>query len=108
MRFLRYALPMLLAAALVGGPVHAADAPKPAAAALEPIPPNKDNDLRLFYADGRIVKGSASLAKMDSDANLTLWLAGNQFFAMEDVIRACLKQNPKAGNAGLITLPPTA
>jgi ABC-type molybdate transport system substrate-binding protein len=107
MRFSSFALPMLLAASLIGGQVHAADAPKPAQAqALEPIPPNKDNDLRLFYADGRIAKGSAALEKMDSDAKLTLWLAGNQFFAMEDVIHAFQKQNPKVGNVGLITLPP--
>lgn len=107
MRLSSYALPVLFAASLICGQVHAADAPKPAAGqALEPIPPNKDNDLRLFYADGRIVKGSAALEKMDSDASLTLWLAGNQFFAMEDVIRAYQKENPKAGNVGLITLPP--
>ncbi len=74
--------------------------------ALEPIPPNKDNDLRLFYADGRIAMGSAALGKMTTDANLTLWLAGNQFFAMEDVVHAFQKAHPEAGNVGLITLPP--
>ena len=74
--------------------------------ALEPIPPNKDNDLRLFYADGSIVKGSAALDKMAADANLTLWLAGNQFFAMEDVVHAFQKEHPDVGNVGLITLPP--
>ena len=74
--------------------------------ALESIPPNKDNDLRLFYADGRIVKGSAALEKMPADANLTLWLAGNQFFAMEDVVHAFQKNHPEVGNVGLITLPP--
>jgi len=108
MRISRYALPiMLFAASLIGGLVHAADAAKPAAAqSLEPIPPKKDSDLRLFYADGRILTGSAALQKMDSDAKLTLWLAGNQFFAMEDVIRSFQKQHPKVGNIGLITLPP--
>jgi ABC-type molybdate transport system substrate-binding protein len=74
--------------------------------AFEPIPPNKDNDLRLFYADGSIVKGSAALGKMATEANLMLWLAGNQFFAMEDVVRAFQKAHPDAGNVGLITLPP--
>jgi ABC-type molybdate transport system substrate-binding protein len=111
MRLSRHALPMLvLAASLIGGYAHAKDdqnaAPAAVAPAFEPIPPNKDNDLRLFYADGRIVTGSAALQKMDIDANLTLWLAGNQFFAMEDVIHAFQKQYPKAGNIGLITLPP--
>jgi len=110
MRLSRYALPSLLAAGLFGGYVHA-EADKNAAQAaafqsLEPIPPKKDNDLRLFYADGRIVTGSAALQKMDNDANLTLWLAGNQFFAMEQVIRAFQKQHAQAGNIGLITLPP--
>ncbi len=110
MHFSRYAVSVLLAASLIGGYARAADdksaPPAAAAQSLEPIPPNKDNDLRLFYADGRIVTGSAALQKMDSDADLTLWLAGNQFFAMEDVIRAFHKQHPQAGNIGLITLPP--
>ena len=111
MRFSRYAFALLLlAASLIGGYAHAAgdENAAQAAASLEPIPPNKDNDLRLFYADGRIVTGSAALQKMDSDADLTLWLAGNQFFAMEDVIHAFQKQHPKAGNIGLITLPPAS
>jgi ABC-type molybdate transport system substrate-binding protein len=109
MRFSHYALPVLLAG-LIGGLAHAQGvktAPQAAASqSLEPIPPKKDNDLRLFYADGRIVTGSAALQKMDSDANLTLWLAGNQFFAMEEVIRAFQKQHAQTGNIGLITLPP--
>lgn len=72
----------------------------------EVIPPNKDNDLRLFYADGKVLKGSAALAKMNTDANLTLWLAGNQFFAMADVIGAFQKDYPAVGNVALMTLPP--
>jgi ABC-type molybdate transport system substrate-binding protein len=116
MRTLRHIFPVLLAASLSGGIAHAggvsntpkhkhvqAQAKNPA---LEPIPANKDNDLRLFYADGRILTGAAALQNMDSDANLTLWLAGNQFFAMERVIRAFQKAHPDAGNVGLITLPP--
>jgi len=110
MHFLRYVFPALLVAGLMGGLAHAEDAavpPRaPAAQALETIPAKKDNDLRLFYADGRIVTGSAALQKMATDANLTLWLAGNQFFAMEEVIRVFQKDNPAAGNVGLITLPP--
>ena len=110
MRPSAYVLLALLAAGLIGGCAYAAGdkgtAEAAASQALEPIPPKKDNDLRLFYADGRIITGSAALEKMDSDASLSLWLAGNQFFAMEDVIRAFQKQNPKIGNIGLITLPP--
>ena len=74
--------------------------------ALEPIPPKKDDDLRLFYPDGRVVKGAEAMEKMNSDAALVLWLAGNQFFAMEDVIHTFQKAHPKAGAVGLITLPP--
>jgi len=105
----RFAVPAILAASLLGGVAHAheeATAPKAPAAVLEPIPPKKDNDLRLFYEDGTLAKGSAALEKMNADANLTLWLAGNQFFAMEDVIRTFQKENPGVGNVGLITLPP--
>jgi ABC-type molybdate transport system substrate-binding protein len=40
-----------------------------------------------------------------SKANLILWLAGNQFFAMDDVISGFQKDNP-ATSVGLITLPP--
>ncbi len=108
--FLHHALPVLLAAGFVAGYAHAqGDKNVPQAVAsqrLEPIPPKKDSDLRLFYADGRIATGSAALQKMDSDANLVLWLAGNQFFAMEEVIRAFQKQSAQAGNIALITLPP--
>lgn len=110
MRFSRHAFPMLLAASLLGGYAHAQGdknaAQAVASQSLEPIPPKKDSDLRLFYADGRILTGSAALEKIDSDANLTLWLAGNQFFAMEEVIRAFQKQHAQAGNIGLVTLPP--
>ena len=38
-------------------------------------------------------------------AGLLLWLAGNQYFAMDDVVGAFEKQNP-AISVGLITLPP--
>ena len=78
----------------------------PAPQALEAVPPKKDTDLRLFYANGMIVKGSPALQKMDSDAKLTLWLAGNQFFAMKDVIHAFQKAHPEVGNVAVITLPP--
>ena len=108
MRVSKVLFALMLAAGLHGGVIADAVAAGEAAPAkaLEPIPPKKDKDLRLFYADGKIITGSAALQKMSSDANLTLWLAGNQFFAMETVIHAFQKQNPQVGNIGLITLPP--
>jgi hypothetical protein len=42
---------------------------------------------------------------MRQEAGLVLWLAGNQFFAMDAVVRAFQAQNP-AISVGLITLPP--
>lgn len=110
MYFSRPIIRVLLVVGLVLGSAHAAEGTVPATAAavqaLEPIPANKDNDLRLFYADGSVVTGSAAMQKMNADANLTLWLAGNQFFAMADVIRVFQKEYPEVGNIGLITLPP--
>lgn len=103
----RVALSAIIAG-LVVGYAQAEDGPKAkeSLTAMEVVPPNKDNDLRLFYANGKLVTGSAALEKMNSDASLTLWLAGNQFFAMEDVIRTFQKQNPDVGTVGVITLPP--
>lgn len=104
----RFALPALMALGLLAGQTHADEMSQPAAAvsAFEVIPPKKDTDLRLFYADGNIVMGTSALKKMNSDANLTMWLAGNQFFAMEDVIHAFQKAHPEVGNVAVITLPP--
>ena len=69
------------------------------------IPPNKDNDLRLFEADGTVVSGPEAMARMQSDADLILWLAGNQFFAMADVISTFQETNPDT-SVGVVTLPP--
>lgn len=104
----RFAIHFLLAIGISSNPIHAAETSKPgiSASIFEAIPPNKDNDLRLFYSDGKIVKGAAALDKMRIDANLTLWLAGNQFFAMADVIHTFQKAHPEVGAVGLITLPP--
>jgi ABC-type molybdate transport system substrate-binding protein len=117
MRLSRFALQALVTLGLIAcqsptkeptKPAAAAEAPKPAAAAsiFEVIPPKKDSDLRIFYADGKIAKGTPALEKMNSDANLTMWLAGNQFFAMEDVIHTFQKAHPEVGNVAVITLPP--
>ena len=48
--------------------------------------------------------GGDALAQMPK-AGLILWVAGNQFFAMDDVIGAYQKQHPDI-SVGLITLPP--
>jgi hypothetical protein len=69
------------------------------------IPPNKDTDLKFYQSDGKIQQGVAALERMTSDADLVLWLAGNQFFAMDEVIGAFQKKHPGV-TVGLITLPP--
>ena len=98
--------------ALLGGCAHAPEPARPAAAGspakaagFATIPPNKNSDLKLYYADGRTINGAAALGRMQQDAELILWLAGNQFFAMDDVVRAFQRQNPGM-DVGLITLPP--
>jgi ABC-type molybdate transport system substrate-binding protein len=97
-----------LAATLIAGCATkeppAAAAPK-AATGFATIPPNKDNDLKLYGADGRIVKGADALGRMQAEADVVLWLAGNQFFAMDDVVKAFQRQAPGT-KVGLITLPP--
>ncbi len=69
------------------------------------MPPDKDHDLKLYLADGRLVEGAEALGRMREEAQLVLWLAGNQFFAMDDVVRAFQAQNPGMA-VGLVTLPP--
>lgn len=72
---------------------------------LAVIPPNKDTDLKFYQTDGKIQQGAAALEHMTSDANLVVWVAGNQFFAMDEVIGAFQKAYPDI-SVGLITLPP--
>ncbi len=69
------------------------------------IPDNKDHDLKLYMGDGRLVTGTEALGRMQQEAGLVLWLAGNQFFAMDDVIGTFQKQHPGI-SVGLVTLPP--
>ena len=45
------------------------------------------------------------MARMLSDADLILWLAGNQFFAMDDVVASFQRLHPNLKIA-LVTLPP--
>src|ERR1700748_3001443 len=72
---------------------------------LATIPPNKDTDLKFYQTDGKIRQGAEALEHMTSDANLVVWVAGNQFFAMDAVIGAFQKAHPDI-SVGLITLPP--
>ena len=72
---------------------------------LAVIPPDKDTDLKFYQANGETQNGAVALGHMASDADLVLWLAGNQFFAMDEVIGVFQKTHPGV-TVGLITLPP--
>ena len=97
-----------LAAAVMAGGVASAQqgaAAKAAGGKYATIPPKKDDDIKLYTADGKIVKGVEALGRMQKEAGLILWLAGNQFFAMDEVIKTFQKSSPGT-EVGLITLPP--
>jgi ABC-type molybdate transport system substrate-binding protein len=81
--------------------VSADDAAQPA---LVAIPADHDSDLKLYAADGSIVTGIDALERMPG-AGLVLWVAGNQFFAMDRVIGDFRRGEPGLP-VGLITLPP--
>jgi ABC-type molybdate transport system substrate-binding protein len=107
-KLLRSAVGLVLTIVLAGtivtaqSPVLAqSNAPKP----LAVIPPNKDTDLKFYSANGTPLEGTAALEHMMFDADLVLWVAGNQFFAMDEVIGAFRKSHPGM-TVGLITLPP--
>ncbi|MFY9841089.1 MAG: substrate-binding domain-containing protein [Xanthobacteraceae bacterium] len=69
------------------------------------IPKGRESDVKLYEANGgATIIGGEALEQMPK-AGLILWLAGNQFFAMDDVIGAFQKKEPAIG-VGLITLPP--
>src|SRR5262249_27331013 len=69
------------------------------------IPEGKETDLKLYGANGGgVAIGMEALDQMPK-SGLVLWLAGNQFFAMDDVIGALQKHEPGV-SGGLITLPP--
>lgn len=69
------------------------------------IPAGKDNDLKLYLTGGNIVLGASAMERMQKEAEVILWLAGNQFFAMDKVIAAFQKRHPSI-RVGLVTLPP--
>ena len=69
------------------------------------IPKGKETDVKFYPPNGgKSVMGGDAFAQMPK-AGLILWLAGNQFFAMDDVIGAYQTQYPGT-SVGLITLPP--
>jgi ABC-type molybdate transport system substrate-binding protein len=69
------------------------------------IPAGHDDDLKFYSESGVITKGAPALARMLSDADLILWLAGNQFFAMDEVVASFQGMHPHLKIA-LVTLPP--
>src|SRR5215813_5864768 len=75
-----------------------------AVAKLPAIPNGKEMDIKFYGADGGTVIGREAFEHMPKAA-LVLWLAGNQFFAMDDVVHAFQAQHPGT-TVGLITLPP--
>ena len=68
------------------------------------IPAGHDSDLKFYAADGSTMTGTDALERMP-DASLILWVAGNQFFAMDKVIGEFQRSEPGM-SVGLITLPP--
>jgi ABC-type molybdate transport system substrate-binding protein len=104
-RWVRRTVRMLWLLATVCG-LQGFTAPSPVARVgeLVPVPAGHDADLRFFEADGRQLDGMAAFARMAS-ADLTVWVAGNQFFAMTRVIGDFQAQHPGL-RVGLITLPP--
>jgi len=63
----------------------------------------KGHDHRTFYTDGKIDYGNID----DSySADLSMYLAGNQFMVMKDLIGAFQKQNPDIKKIFVETIPP--
>ena len=102
--FLRTAINIALLAGLATSPLPRAWGEDATPSKLVAIPPDKDTDIKFYAADGSVVAGIDALARMPG-ANLTLWVAGNQFFAMDEVIGAFRRGEPGL-SVGLITLPP--
>lgn len=91
---------LALAAFLSAGPVLAQSRN------LEPIPAHRDSDVRVFFSNGKNLSGIAALKQMQKGVDFSLWIAGNQFFAMPEVLGRFQKAHPKIKSIGLITLPP--
>jgi ABC-type molybdate transport system substrate-binding protein len=71
---------------------------------LVAIPAGHDSDLKFHAADGSTMTGTDALERMPG-ADLILWVAGNQFFAMDKVIGE-FQHSDTGLSVGLITLPP--
>ncbi|MBI3777013.1 MAG: substrate-binding domain-containing protein [Gammaproteobacteria bacterium] len=72
------------------------------AAAVEPGD-GGDADYRTFYSDGKVDLGKIG----DSyTADLVMYLAGNQFMVVEDLMKGFLKKNPNVKAAFVETIPP--
>jgi hypothetical protein len=66
------------------------------------IPEGKETEVKFYAANGGGVVMGRDAFEQIPKAGLVLWLAGNQFFAMDDVIGAFQKHDP-AISVGLIT-----
>lgn len=72
------------------------------AAAVEPGD-GGDGDYRTFYSDGKVDLGKIG----DSyTADLVVYLAGNQFMVVDDLMKGFLKKNPNVKAAFVETIPP--
>ena len=101
---LRMMVSALVLTAMTFAMVSGAAADDVARPGLVAIPAGHDSDLKFYAADGSIVTGTDALERMPS-AGLILWVAGNQFFAMDKVIGEF--QRSEGGlSVGLVTLPP--
>ena len=90
--------------AVLSEPARMAVAQKDIAATVPVIPVGKENDVKFYAADGSVTMGKSALELMPK-SGLVLWLAGNQFFAMDEVVSAFQRKRPGT-SVGLITLPP--
>ena len=73
---------------------------------FETIPAKRDSDVRVFIAGGKSLLGLAALERMQKGTDLSLWVAGNQFFAMPAVLGEFQKEHAEIKTIALITLPP--
>ena len=76
---------------------------KPALAAGVEPGDGGDADYRTFYSDGKVEMG-----KIDDSykADLVMYLAGNQFMVVDELMKDFLKKNPGVKTAFVETIPP--
>jgi ABC-type molybdate transport system substrate-binding protein len=95
----RLSVAALLTAVLLSASFARAEPPK-----MPMVPAGKHTDIKFYPPSGDFVVGEAAF-KAAPGAGMGIWVAGNQFFAMDDVIHGFQKANPGVSVA-LITLPP--